>query len=121
MVLDPEHLHRLQVDDRVEAPDRVGVVVVVRCSADPEQGVQASRRPRSSSRAKSPIDQASTWTSSDRSIPALRERGPEVRVGLHGGDARLELVERDRRGWTPGTARHERTAAAGQRDTASCV
>ena len=39
VVVDPDDLHPLDVDDRVEALDRVGVEVVVRARLDPAEGV----------------------------------------------------------------------------------
>ena len=92
VILDPDHLHRLQVDDRMETPDGMRVGIVVAVMADPhgspgEPQVTLLLRCKVTERPELDVEEIEILDA------ACGESVPEGRVGLHGRDALLDLGE----------------------------
>ena len=88
VVVDPQHLEPVEVDERDHAVDRMGPLVVAGMRLD-EGDARLSRRPSSSGSPKCPAGQASTWIASKSVMPrraiAAWNSGsqPHELLGLH--------------------------------------
>ena len=97
VVLDREHLHRVQVDDRDHVLDRPGVAVVVRARVRTQVSARDEPAAFVLGKPKLPADHGSTMHRSKSVTPRLRIAACQSGLALHAASHSSELVEHDGR------------------------